>query len=100
MMKSLGVLTSLSLSVLAYAGPDASMWSLRYLARASNSLLVASNQSLDNQKVICQIPGQKTSELSQNLKALVDAKISKLSPKQKAEIRLRSITCVSGRRPA
>jgi len=94
MMKAIGFAIILSLSALAFAGPNASHWSLRYLARASNSLLVASNQSLDKQKVVCQIPSQKISELSQNLKALVDVKISKLNDKQKTEIRLHSLTCV------
>jgi len=75
--------------------PEVSHWSLRYLARASNALLVASQQSLEHQKAICGISGSKISQLSQNLKALIDAKISSLNTAQKTAIRQQSATCFS-----
>ncbi len=86
-------LVSSIFSIQALAASDASRWSMRFLAKASNSILVASNQSLDQQKVICGISGKKVSTLSQNLKALVDEKISLLTSQQKNEIRSRALSC-------
>lgn len=94
-MKSLTAVAFIFFSVLAFASQDVSFWSFRYLARASNSLLVASQQSLNQQKVICGIKGEKVSVLSQSLKALVDEKISKLNENQKHAIRSQAGSCVS-----
>jgi hypothetical protein len=86
-------LVSSMISIQAFAGLDASHWSMRFLARASNSILVASNQSLDQQKVLCGISGRQVSMLSQNLKALVDEKMSHLTTRQKKEIRQHALSC-------
>jgi hypothetical protein len=74
-------------------GPDASRWSMRFMARASNALLVASQQSLDHQKAICGISGSQVSRLSQNLKSLIDAKIPSLNMSQKSMIRQQVLEC-------
>lgn len=83
------------LSQPALAGPEASTWSLKYLARASNSLLVASQQALDKQKPICGISDTRISSMSQSLKALVDSKIAGLNQKQKEAVRKQSTQCQS-----
>ena len=81
------------ISLQTYAGLDANYWSLRYLARASNTLLVASQQSLDQQKVVCGISGGRISSLSQSLKALIDAKTAHLTAAQKETIRQQAQSC-------
>ncbi len=77
----------------ALAALNPSTWSLRYLARASNALLVASDQSLEKKSVMCGIKGAQISALSQGLHALVDAKIAALSTNQKATIRQQASSC-------
>lgn len=94
-MKSWFLFSLIFCSIRAFAGPDVSTWSYRYLARASNALLVASDQSLAKKEVICGIDGAKVSMLSQSLKALVDAKIKSLNPKQKSDIRTQAESCRS-----
>jgi hypothetical protein len=92
-MKTLLFIFGFTFSIQAFAGLDVSLWSYRYLARASNVLLVASDQHLANEKVICGINGKNISLLSQALKAIVDEKIRKLTFEQKNQIRSQVGSC-------
>jgi hypothetical protein len=93
LIKGLFFIFGFTFSIQAQAGLDVSFWSYRYLARASNVLLVASDQYLAKQKIICGINGPSVSKLSQSLKALVDEKIKTLSSAQVAAIRSQVATC-------
>ena len=86
------------LGFLAHAapkGPDVSTWSLRYLARSSNSLLVASNQAFESKAVLSKMQKKNVSKASHNLKAIIDERISKLSKKEVKEIRTQAKKCAS-----
>ncbi len=73
--------------------PDYGKWSLSFLAKSSNSLLVISDQILNNEKPIC--PQAKPDDLmfmQQKLKSLIDEKIQNLNSKQSEK----AITLIEG----
>lgn len=61
----------------------ATQWSLRYLARASNFLLVASDSLLEGKTALCDLKKGQPEMMAQNLKALIDEKIKSLSKEQR-----------------
>jgi len=72
---------------------DVSTWSLRYLARASNFLLVASDRLLENKKALCGLEKGQPEQTSQNLKSLIDEKIKSLNSNQKSKIKEQAQSC-------
>lgn len=87
------ILLFISTNVLAAQGPDVTKWSMRYLARASNALLVANDAAINNQPIMCGIKKSETQALSMNLKKIIDEKIKTLVPSQKEQIYKAAETC-------
>jgi hypothetical protein len=73
--------------------PESTQWSIRYLARAGNLILAATDAALDKKPGFCGIKYEDSSRLSQNLKALVDEKIRNLTAAQKKQLYVLSETC-------
>lgn len=71
----------------------AKKWSLKYLARASNSLLVINDQLVAKEKPICSIEKKQLRKLQQSLKIIIDQKIGSLKPEQVKDIIQTSETC-------
>ena len=59
-----------------------SQWSIRYLARASNFLLTASDLNLQENKSLCDFKPDEPAQLSLPLRALIDEKLKTLSVSQ------------------
>lgn len=77
----------------AQASSEVSKWSLRYMARASNLLLVSFDSALENKPLLCGLKKDEPQTLSQNLKALIDEKVQILSAEQKRTIASQAETC-------
>lgn len=76
----------LTFNLSALATTDVSKWSLRYLARASNLLLVTSDSLLESKPGLCEIKADEIQKMTMTLKMLVDQKIEKLTAVQKTTI--------------
>lgn len=68
-------------------------WSLKYLGRASNFLMVLSDQYLEKSKPLCDIPKNQLGKLQKNLRKTIDKKIESLSDAQKTDIIRMAETC-------
>jgi hypothetical protein len=68
-------------------------WSLRYLAKASNSLLVMNDQLLNNDKPLCKVTKKQLQRSQQKLKSIIDEKISSLTEDQVRDIVSSAETC-------
>lgn len=76
--------------------PNYGKWSLSFLAKSSNSLLVISDQILNNEKPVC--PQTKSDDLmfmQQKLKSLIDEKIQNLNTIQTEKVITLIETCES-----
>ncbi len=71
----------------------AKKWSLKYLARASNTLLVINDHILAKEKAICSLEKKQLRKVQQNLKIIIDEKIASLKPTQVQDIVQMSETC-------
>lgn len=72
---------------------ESARWTLRYMARAGNLILAATDAALDKKPGYCGIKYEESSRLSQNLKILVDEKIRTLTADQRVQIYENSTTC-------
>lgn len=86
-------LVLISCFAVAAPGSGSSTWSLRYLARASNFLLVASDAALESQPNICGIQPDQIQKMSLSLKGIIDQKISNLTTRQKQILEKQALTC-------
>jgi hypothetical protein len=68
-------------------------WSLRFLARTSNFLLVANDSLLAGEKAFCKIEKDQVQPMILNLKKQIDQKLEQLTPLQKKKIRSQTLTC-------
>lgn len=94
MFRKAVVLTSILFSLQGQAASlDSSAWSLRFLARASNLLLVSNDQLLDQKKALCDLKAEELQTMTQNLKSLIDEKIQNMTTSGKTRILQQSKSC-------
>lgn len=93
-MKLLTAMIIMSITVVCSANPNAQPWSLLYLARASNSLLVANDQIADGKSAICRLSKTQASTATANLHVLIDEKIKTLQLPQHKKIEKQAVKCL------
>lgn len=86
-------LATMSLPAGAAKSLGSGKWSMRYLARSSNFLLVANDSALSKQPLICPMKKSEPPKLSLKLKMIVDEKIKTLSSTQKEQVYEAAKTC-------
>jgi hypothetical protein len=82
-----------STHLLASTGGESSQWSMRYLARASNFLLVASDAALEKKPLMCGLKKEEPQELILKLKYQIEQKIQRLTTAQKEKIYRWALNC-------
>lgn len=84
------LILNLALAVQAKGAPK---WSMKYLARASNVILVANDQALNKEPIVCKLKRSEPEKLSLNLRKVIDRKIKSLTPDQKEQIYKDAMNC-------